>query len=105
MSLRDRKLAVLVSAPPNQPNFDHALLLARAALLQGVSVYLYCIDDAVAGVGDSRLRKLKAGGLKLFACAYATQRRNLPQDDRASFAGLGVVNDLMAACDRFVSFN
>jgi len=105
VSLRDKKLGLLVSAAPTKPNFEHALQLAQTALRRGVSVYLYCIDDAVTGLGDPRLQELTEGGLKLFACAYAARRRNLPLDDRASFSGLGVVNDLMTACDRFVSFN
>jgi sulfur relay (sulfurtransferase) complex TusBCD TusD component (DsrE family) len=96
---------VLVSAAPDQSGFSHALGVARAALNQGVSVYLYCIDDAVTGVGSPRLQKLRSDGVKLFACAYAAQRRRLPMETGASYAGLGTVNELIAACDRFVTFN
>lgn len=105
MALRGKKLAVLVSAAPDQRGFQHALGVARAALNQGISVYLYCIDDAVAGVDDPRLQQLRADGVNLFACAYASQRRRLAMGDAASYAGLGVVNELITACDRFVSFN
>jgi predicted peroxiredoxin len=79
--------------------------LAATALDQGVDVYLYCIDDAVRGVGDPELQSLKSRGLKLYACAYGAQRRNLPVNDLAAFAGLTIVSDLIASTDRFVAFN
>ncbi len=103
--LRGKKLGLLLSTPPEHPSFVHGLRLAETALAEGLEVYLYCIDDAVQGVADSRLQALKARGLKLHACAYAAQRRNLPLHDQAAFAGLGVVSDLIASTDRFVSFN
>ncbi|MCX8155778.1 MAG: DsrE family protein [Verrucomicrobiae bacterium] len=103
--LRGKKLGILISTRPDQPGFHHGLGLAEAALAVGVDVYMYCIDDAVVGVGDARLQELKQRGLKLYACAYGAQRRNLPMSDLAIFAGLTVVSDLMAGTDRFVSFN
>jgi intracellular sulfur oxidation DsrE/DsrF family protein len=51
------------------------------------------------------LQSLKARGLNLYACAYAARRRNIPVSDLAAFAGLSVVADLVAATDRFLSFN
>lgn len=105
MSLRGKKLGLLLSTRPDQPGFKHGLGLAEAALDEGVDVYLYCIDEAIHGIGEPRLQSLAARGLKLYACAYAAQRRNLPLTGNAIFAGLGVVSDLMAATDRFVSFN
>lgn len=104
-SLRGRKLGILLSTRPEERPFTHGLRLAEAALAAGVDVYLYCIDNAVAGVGDPALQALRARGLKLYACAYGAQRRNLPINDLAMFAGLTVVNDLMAGTDRFLSFN
>jgi predicted peroxiredoxin len=105
MSLRGKKLGVLLSTRSDQPGFQHGVRLAEAALAKGVDVYLYCIDEAVASVGDAQLQALKAKGLKLYACAYGAQRRNLPLSDLAIFAGLTVVSDVMAGTDRFVSFN
>jgi sulfur relay (sulfurtransferase) complex TusBCD TusD component (DsrE family) len=102
---RAKKLGILVSARPGAPAFRHGVRLAEAALAAGVDVYLYCIDEAVHGAADPGLQALKARGLKLYACAYGAQRRRLPLDDRATFAGLTVVSDLMAGTDRFVSFN
>lgn len=105
MTLRGKRLGLLLSTGPGHPNFAHGLRLAEAALAEGVDVYLYCIDDAVTGVADPQLQALRHRGLKLYACAYGAQRRGLPLTDDATFAGLTVVSDLLAATDRFVSFN
>ncbi len=99
------KLGILISCGPDRPAFRHGVQLARAALGRGVDVYLYCLDDAVAGVRDPDLQGLKPRGLKLYACAFGAQQRGLPVDDSAAYAGLTVVSDLVAATDRFVSFN
>lgn len=105
MLLRGKKLGLLISAPPDRPNFLHGLNLAEAALRQGVDVYAYFLDEAVPGIVGVRVQALKARGLKLFACAYGAQRRNLSLSDHATFAGLTVLSDLIASTDRFVSFN
>ena len=105
MSLRGKKLGILISARPEHRNFEHGVKLAEMALDEGVDVYLYCIDEAVPGVNTSALQALKNRGLKLYACAYGAHRRNFPLSDKAAFAGLTVVNDLIVSTDRFVSFN
>jgi predicted peroxiredoxin len=105
MSLRGKKLGILISCTPDEANFGHGLNVAEAALAQGVDVYLYCIDEAVPGISHTRLQKLKESGLKLYACAYGANRRNLPLDGKAVFAGLTVVSDLIAATDKFIAFN
>src|SRR5262245_56135954 len=104
MSLRGKKLGVLLSMSPEHHNFRHGVNFASAALDLGVNVYLYCVDDAVRGVADPQLQALKARGLNLFACAYGAQRRNLPASDLAVYSGLSTVSDLVAGTDRFVSF-
>lgn len=105
MSLRGKKLGILLSTRPDQPGFQHGARLAAAAIDQGVDVYLYCIDEAVHGVTDPLLQSLSARGLKLYACAYAAQNRGLPMTAAATYAGLGILSDLIAATDRFASFN
>ncbi len=102
---RGKKLGILLSTAPTERNFQHGVQLAKTALASGVDVYLYCIDEAVRGVGDAGLQQLKEHGLKLYACAYGAQRRNIPINSLAAFAGLTVVNDLIASTDRFISFN
>ncbi|MGI8964994.1 MAG: DsrE family protein [Limisphaerales bacterium] len=105
MSLRGKKLGILISCLPEEPNFAHGIHLAKMALAEGVDVYLYCIDDAVSGVEKPEVQSLKTSGLKLYACAYGAERRNFSRSDKAIFAGLTVVNDLIAGTDRFISFN
>jgi predicted peroxiredoxin len=105
MVLRGKKLGLLLSSRPEAPSFGQGLRLAETALAQGVDVYLFCIDDAVWGVDDCRLQALKTLGLKLYACAYGANRRQIPLSDKAIFAGLSVVSDLIAATDRFLSFS
>ena len=103
--LRGKKLGVLLSTPPGDQNFGRGLGLAEAALGEGVDVYLYCIDDAVAGIGDERLQDLKVRGLKLFACAYGAQRRDVVFSELATFSGLTILSEIIACTDRFLSFN
>ena len=105
MTLRGKKLGLLLSTFPHLSGFRLGLRLAEAALDQGMRVYVYCVDDAVHGIGDSQLQALRTRGLVLYACAYGAQRRSIARDDRAVFAGLTVVSDLIAGTDRFLSFN
>jgi sulfur relay (sulfurtransferase) complex TusBCD TusD component (DsrE family) len=105
MSLRGKKLGLLLSTSPGQPGFQHGLRLAEAALEEGVEVYLYCIDEAVRGVEEPRLQSLAGRGLKLYVCAYGSLRRGLPRSPNATYAGLALLSEVMAATDRFVSFN
>ncbi len=105
MSLRERKLGLLISCRPDQPNFERGLRLAEAALKEGVKVYLYFIDEAVSGLADPRLRDLENRRFNLFACAYGAQRRNRPREDTATWAGLATLADIIAGTDRFVTLN
>ena len=105
MSTEPKKLGLMVSVAPDAPGFDQALKLATKALGDGEKVYLYCIDDAVPGIGDPRLAKLREDGLNLFGCAYSMRQRKLPLDDSAVFSGLSVLSDIMADTNRFESFN
>ena len=105
LPLQGKRLGVLISARPESAAFEHGIRLAAAAVEAGVQVYLYCIDDAVTGAEDSRIQNLRSRGLKVFACAYAAQRRQLPLHDKATFSGLGALSELIARTDRFISFH
>lgn len=98
-----KKLGVLLAAAPSQRNFEHGVRLSAAATAAGVQVYLYCIDDAVAGLDSPALQQLRASGLRLYGCAYAAQRRAVPLDERALFVGLGTLNDILVNTDRFIA--
>lgn len=100
-----QKLGLLISSPPPAANFRHGLRLAETALDRGLGVYLYLIDEAVPGIDDPQLQALRTRGLHLFACAFGAKKRNLVTDERATWVGLATASDLIAATDRFVSFN
>ena len=105
MSLPAKKLGILLSTGPAHLDFQRGMEAAAAALQVGTKVYLYCIDEAVAGVSEAALQSLRERGLILYACAFAAQRRGLPINDLATYAGLGVLGDLLAGTDEFLSFN
>jgi sulfur relay (sulfurtransferase) complex TusBCD TusD component (DsrE family) len=104
LSLRGKKLGLMVCSPPEAKSFECAYQLASTALAEGVQVYLYYMDEGVKGVGDKRVQGLKAKGAQLFACAYSAQRRDISIDESAAFSGLATVSDIMASTDRFLSF-
>jgi hypothetical protein len=105
MPLKKKKLGVLISALPGQPGFVHGLRLAQTAINRGVDVYIYCVDQAVQGLDDPAIVSLKNHGAKLYACAYGAQKLNIALTDKAAFAGLTVISDIMANTYRFVCFN
>ena len=105
MASEQKKIGLMVSVSPDAQGFSQALSQAEQALLSGHKVYLYCVDDAVNGLSDPRLVKLKAEGLNLFGCAYSSRQRKLSLDDSAVFTGLSVLSDIMADTDQFHSFN
>lgn len=100
-----KKLAILTSAPANQAAFRHACRLAKAALDHEIIVYFYCLDEAVLGLECPELQAMRSNGLKLFGCAAAAQRRNVPRDERAVFCGLTVLHQMITQTHRFLSFN
>ena len=105
MELTKRKLGLMVSTAPEHPNLDTAVGLGRAALDRGAEVYLYLIDDGVAGVEDPRVQGLADRGAKLFVCAYGCQKRRQPLSDLATNCGLVVLTDIINGTDRFLSLN
>jgi hypothetical protein len=103
--LTGKKLGVLLSTPPQHPNFIPAIALIRAALDAGVNVYFYCIDEAVHCVKTPEVQELRQRGVNLFGCAYGAHQHGVTVDDSAAFSGLTVVSDIIANTDRFISFN
>lgn len=104
MDLQCRKTGILLAAAPGTPDFAKGVKAAASSLASGARTYLFCIDDAVSGVGDSELQSLCQRGLILYACAYGANRRKIPIDDAATFAGLGALGDIIAGTDEFLSF-
>ena len=104
-SLEGKKLGLLLSTQPGQPGFEHGLALAKTALARGLRIYIYCLDEAVRGLSDTRLQALRQEGVVVYACAYGAQKRRIAHNSLAVFSGLSVLSDLMAATDRFVSLS
>ena len=102
--LAGRKLGVLLTTPPDHPNFRPAVALMNAELDSGVRVYLYCVDEGVRAVAAPELQAIKTRGASLFGCAYGAGRRNIPLDESAAWSGLTVLADVVGSTDRFVSF-
>ncbi len=100
-----KRLGILLSTPPDHANLQTAIGLSEAALADQMDVYLYLIDEGVHSLDSDRLLQLSKDGVKLFACAYAAQRRGIPLSDKATFCGLVVFSDLVKGCDRFVALN
>ena len=101
-----RKLAILLSTPPENRNRATVVSLAREASRQGVTTYLYLIDDGVLNLDDLEICALAEAGVVLFACAYSAYRRGIsPKNDTVTFAGLVVLSDLIRGCNKFVAFN
>ncbi len=98
------KLGILLACAPDRPAFVAGLELAETSLAQGTLVFLYCLDEGVRGLDHPTLQTLLPRGLRLFACAYAAQKRQLPTTGPALFCGLATLNDLIVGTDRFVSF-
>src|SRR5687767_1726202 len=105
LSHAGKKLGIMISAKPDSRNFRHGIELAKVALEERVEVFLYCIDEAVRGLESKEVQGVKAKGAKLFGCAYSLQKRDLPLTEGATMAGLTILNDVVSATDRFISFN
>ena len=105
MQYAGKKLGLMLSTAPAHGNLDTAVGLSEAALDRGAQVYLYLIDDGVAGVEDPRVQGLADRGAKLFVCAYGCQKRRQPLSDSATNCGLVVLTDVINGTDRFVSLN
>ncbi len=99
------KTGILLSTAPETTAFQDGVKAAAASLARGARTFVYCTDDAVRGVGDAGLQALRQRGLILYACAYGAKRRGLPINDLATFAGLGVLGDILAGTDEFLGFN
>ncbi len=99
-----KKLGVLLSTPPENKNLETVISLVNEAVHEGVTVYLYFIDDGVFNIGKPAIDALSDSGVHLFACAYGASRRGVSQNDKVVLAGLVVLADIIKGCDRFLAF-
>ncbi|MEM1059588.1 MAG: hypothetical protein AAGK14_10095 [Verrucomicrobiota bacterium] len=100
-----RQLGLLLAVAPGHPNFARAVAAIDYALERGTRVFVYAIDEGVRAVPGEELqqrRETHPDTFALWACAYGAEKRGLPTDDRAAYAGLSVLADLIASTDKFV---
>ena len=105
--MASRKLGLLLSTAPSHSSIDTVVKLAKAAVRQGVEVYLYLIDEGVKSVKDARFVSLIDSGVKMSVCAYGCQQHGVGTgtvDSRVSLSGLVVLSGIIDGCDRFLAF-
>ena len=101
-----KKLGILLSTPPEHKNKITAVALANVSIAEGITTYLYLIDDGVYNINHPEINALAAAGVHLFACAYGAKRRNISlTNNTVAFSGLVVLSDLIKGCDRFITLN
>jgi hypothetical protein len=105
VDLNGKKLGLLLATHPDCGDVARVTALSKAALGQGVDVYLYLIDEGARAYGNADITALQAQGLKLFVCAYGALQRGVQPDENAVFGGLSVLGGIMEGCDRFVSYS
>ena len=105
MDLKNKKLGLMISTPPENDNRVTATRIAGEALAQGADVYIYLIDEGVKLFADSAIQDLKKKGVKLFACGYGAQQHHVKMGKEATWGGLVLLSNIIDGTDRFLSFN
>ena len=108
LSIEGKKLGILLSTPPGNPNAETVRKLGEEALRSGVDVYLYLIDEGVKNLQNPSLVELASSGAKFFVCAYGCQQHNVSTEGypkEVTFCGLVVLSNIITGCDRFLAFN
>ena len=106
--LANKKLGLLLSTAPDNPNAETVFQLSKTALANKVDTYLYFIDEGVLNLKDPRFSALAKEGLKLFVCAYGCQQHHISTDGygkEVNFCGLVILSNIIDGCDRFLAFN
>ena len=106
--LANKKLGLLLSTAPDNPNAETVYQLSKTALANKVDTYLYFIDEGVLNLKDPRFAELAKEGLKLFVCAYGCQQHHISTDGygkEVNFCGLVILSNIIDGCDRFLAFN
>ncbi len=107
-TLAKKKLGILLSTAPDNPNAETVYQLSKTALDNKVDTYLYFIDEGVLNLKDPRFAELGNAGLKLFVCAYGCQQHKISTDGygkEVNFCGLVILSNIIDGCDRFLAFN
>lgn len=106
--MENKKLGILLSTPPSNPNAEIVTRLGEEALASKVDLYLYLIDEGVLNLQNERLLKLASSGARFFVCAYGCQKHNISTEGygkEVNFCGLVILSNIINGCDRFLAFN
>ncbi len=99
------KSGFLLASSPEQTGFFDLCGAVMERVQAKDDVYLYLIDDGVQSLDQSQIHELRRKGIKLFACAYAAQKRKMMLDpQKAVWSGLAVLADIMIHCDHFLAY-
>ncbi len=102
-----RKLAIVVSTPPESGDLDAAFDLAHAARACGAEVAMFFMSEALAGLPERReeLIALHDDGCEIGVCAASASALGLTEEDIG--LPLGGQDDhaaIVSRADRVVSF-
>ncbi len=112
-------LIIVASGPENPTRGALALLLAKTALAEGHEVTVFLAGDGTDflraetretahGVGTGSIAEhwqaLTSGGARIFASAMSSKARAITQADGVEFARPESLVELIASCDRVVTY-
>ena len=99
-----RKWGILLASGDNGEPLEGAVSACASALDQGAIPFLYLLHDGTRHVHHPALQRMRARGLRLYCCSFNARRRGIETDDAAIYCGLGILADILASVDRFLSF-
>lgn len=98
-------VGLLVHALPDGPSFKHAIQVARTALKASCEVFLYLLDEAVEGGNEPAVQALIQKGVKVSACGFAMENRQVDCPEDICPAGLTTLSDILFYSDVVSVYN
>lgn len=102
---KGESIGVMIKSNPGSSSYRRGLALVQDALESGCRVFLYLLDEAVAGVEDQELQSIINLGGKVSACAYALEKRAIECPESVIPAGLTMMSDVLLHPDNAFVFN
>ena len=98
-------VGLMVHALPGSPSFERAVHVAQTALKDDCKVFLYLLDEAVEGATDPAIHSLLQKGVKVSACGFAMEKRQLECPEEICPAGLTTLSDILFHADMVSVYN
>lgn len=99
-----RQWGILLASRDDGGPLEGAVSACASALDRGAKPFLYLLHDGTRHVHHPTLQRMRAEGLRLYCCSFSARKRGIETDDAAIYCGLGVLADILASVDRFLSF-